>query len=349
MIPLVWRFIGEGYRVILGGSGKSGVLLKDTFPDLTFIPLPSPEIRYAARGRWLIWTLISQMPAIIASYLRERRMLQDIIIAYKVDIVISDNRYGLYSKHARCILVTHQVSPVLPVVWHWAEYPLYLIIRKLIHQFDECWIPDYPDPLMNLSGKLSHRYKLPRNARYVGILSRFKSPQRFQGMAISDYYDVVFVLSGPEPQLGILFHICKAWADHAGKKTLIISGYHHKEYTSTTGNSHVRIVPHLDSVNFRQALVSAGVVICRSGYSAIMDLITLGKTAILIPTPGQTEQEYLADSLSKKGLFRYIKQHKMEDARLCQYINDLQISNASKFFPDQDEMSIPFLSNEEHR
>jgi predicted glycosyltransferase len=218
----------------------------------------------------------------------------------------------------------------------------------LIHQFDECWIPDYPDPVRNLSGKLSHRYKLPRNARYVGILSRFKSPQGFQGLAISDYYDVVFVLSGPEPQLGILFHICKTWADHAGKKTLIISGYHHKTCTCTTGNSHVRIVPHLDSGNFRQALVSAGVVICRSGYSAIMDLIALGRTAILIPTPGQTEQEYLADSLSKKGLFRYIKQHEMEDTRLCQYINDLQISNAIRFFPDQDEMSIPFLSNKEH-
>ena len=176
MIPLISRFIQDGHVVILAGSGRSAELLRHTFPRLKFVSLPGHTIRMGS-GRHSYIHLIFQLPAMVFSVLREHRLLRKIVREEKADVVISDNRYGLYCHKAFSVFITHQISPVLPAIFRWLEYPVYLIIRKLIQRFDQCWIPDFPDPEINLSGKLSHRFKTPpSNTRYIGILSRFSLP-----------------------------------------------------------------------------------------------------------------------------------------------------------------------------
>ncbi len=202
MIPLISRFIQDGHVVIMAGSGRSAELLRHTFPGLKFVPLPGHSFRMGS-GKHSYMQLIVQLPVFIFSVLREHRLLKKIVGNEKPDIVISDNRYGLYCRDAFSVFVTHQISPVLPAIFRWVEYPVYLMIRKIIQRFDQCWIPDFPDPDVNLSGKLSHRFPLPSNSRYVGILSRFSLPVKPFEINSSPRYNLVVILSGPEPQASI--------------------------------------------------------------------------------------------------------------------------------------------------
>jgi hypothetical protein len=349
MIPVIHCFLARGYQVILGGSGKSGELLKVSFPELLLIPVPSPVIRYSEKSRWLVPSLIRQFPAMVLSVFREHRHIKAIVEKYQLTIVVSDNRYGLFCKQAYCIFVTHQVSPVLPTLFRWAEYPLYLAIRIIIHQYNECWIPDYPDPDKNLSGKLSHRFLLPRNAKYIGILSRFRSMVVVKEPELSEKYELVIVLSGPEPQRSILYKLLMAWAITIQKKTLLITGLNQEcQILKFSDHGPLSIVSHLDPQHFRQVLLNARVIICRSGYSGIMDLVALGKTALLVPTPGQPEQEYLAEYMTQKGFFMHIRQDDLDPDRLMKYMNEEFIPQVCQEMQGKAEIPDTPLSDKKH-
>jgi UDP:flavonoid glycosyltransferase YjiC (YdhE family) len=317
MIPVINRLTNDGNRVTLGGSGKSGKLLRHTFPDLAYISIPSVNIRYCGQGMWLVLSLIIQLPAMIFSAFREHHLLHKAVIRFGIDEVISDNRYGLYCRHTYNIIVTHQISPVLPRFFHWAEYLLYRFIRNRINRFQECWIPDYADA-NNLTGKLSHRFKLPENAKYIGILSRFSANPGISEIPEFQKYHLVIILSGPQPQLKrfsslIIQQACKVQA-----KVLVITGLQDTIPRSDENQERLKIVPHLPPAEFRSALLQADTIICRSGYSSIMDLIALGKSAVLVPTPGQTEQEYLAQYLSGKKMFKQVSQSELDLSDLIQ-------------------------------
>jgi hypothetical protein len=343
MIPLIHQFLNEGYKVIIGGSGNSADLLKLTFPELHFIFVPSPQIQYAIKGRWLIFKLLIQVPTFALAIVREHRIIKKIVAEQNIHIVVSDNRYGLFCKKAYCIFITHQISPVLPAILRCAEYPLYRIISKIINRYNECWIPDVPDPIDNLTGKLSHRFRLPGNARYIGILSRFRHLTAESEPAISEKYELVIVLSGPEPQRHIWFNELVTLSDNINRKTLIITGLHEEDPgQNIPGQGHVTIVSHLDCQRFCNVLVNAGSIICRSGYSSIMDLAALGKTALLVATPGQTEQEYLAAYLTGKGYFTCVQQRNLSSELVLNYIGK-EAGRSSRFFCENSKY-VPIVS-----
>ena len=306
----------DGHRVLLAGAGRSGELLRVEFPGLTFLTLPSPIIRWG-EGRHSYVGLLFQFPGMVLSVFREHRFLKNLVHEHDIDVIISDNRYGLFCRTAYTVFVTHQLSPVLPGFFRWLEYPLYRMIRMIIGFYDECWIPDTADPLINLSGNLSHRYKLPANARFIGILSRFNRneivPESFQARQ----FDLVAVLSGPEPQISIFEELICSQIQNLTCTGIVVRGMRRApDQLQDTVHPKYTLVSHLDSNNFARILIQADHVICRSGYSGIMDLIALGIQAIFVPTPGQTEQEYLASRLAEKGWFRVVPQHQLDLSRL---------------------------------
>ena len=215
------------------------------------------------------------------------------------------------------------MSPVLPVLFRWFEFPLYIILRNLIQRFDQCWIPDFPDPEVNLSGKLSHRYETPANARYIGILSRFSHPGIANEIQPSLRYEIAVVLSGPEPQVSIFEKQICLQLSTLQKPAILFRGMRNNpietedlpDFGNPGGLPHpsmIHQVSHLEVNAFRKVLTQAELVISRSGYSSIMDFIALGISAILVPSPGQSEQEYLADRMKEKGWFRCVSQDKLD-------------------------------------
>jgi UDP:flavonoid glycosyltransferase YjiC (YdhE family) len=325
MLPVISRFKKDGHRVIMAGTGRSGELLRTTFPELAFLRMPSPDIRLR-EGKTLSLGLMLQIPGLIGSVFREHRLVIKYVNENKIDIVVSDNRYGLFCRSAYTVFVTHQISPVLPGLFRWIEYPLYRIFRSIIGLYDECWIPDYEDSLNNLSGKLSHRYPLPKNARFIGILSRFSYLETAPVDIPENHYHIVAVLSGPEPQISVFEKLVRIQLRNIPKTALIIRGLRgrEKELPPATGKK-LSLVSHLETHRFACILRQADHVLCRSGYSGIMDLVALGIPAILVPTPGQSEQEYLSARLANKGWFNVIRQEDLNLSSLPEHNAKLNV------------------------
>jgi len=227
--------------------------------------------------------------------------LEKLIKEKNIDIVISDNRYELWTNNAKTVFITHQLNVQTPKYGRVANSAIRQLIYSFIKKYDELWIPDNEGE-NNLSGKLSHVKKFPHdNYHFLGPLSRF---QFVQPEKIDKKIDILIILSGPEPQRTILEVKLKDQAFQTGLKTVILQGRPDDENYETFGN--VEVFSHLSDEKFAGYLLAADIVISRPGYSTLMDLAWFGKKAIFIPTPGQTEQKYLAKYLKEKGYYNYV-------------------------------------------
>jgi len=304
-IPIIHALLEEGAEVIMASEGAPLALLQEEFPALKAIVLPGYGIHYSRRLPMMA-SMLFQSPKILLRIIREHRRLKKIIRNHQMDCVISDNRYGLWNKTVRTVFITHQLSIKCPAAFRFIEPLLYKINLFFIKKFDECWIPDAAGK-GNLSGELSHAKPLPSSGAYIGMLSRFDfSSEQLAGKK----YKFLAIISGPEPYRSLLLEKMILELKKANAPALIVAGEPHKKYTRMLDDN-VRLVSHLNAADMKEAILHADVIICRAGYSGIMDLASLKKKAILIPTPGQTEQEYLAQYLSEKKMFYAISQSKL--------------------------------------
>ena len=306
-IPVIRKLQQAGFEVLVAADGRALALMQNECPDLMYIRLPGFSPRFSA-GSKLIWKIISWLPALAWHTCREHHKIKQIVRDHKISVVISDNRFGLYTKAARCIFITHQVMIKTPSSISFLEPVLYRINRFIIEKFDDCWIPDLPG-INNLSGDLSHKYPLPRNAHFVGLLSRFRKNNQ-AGSEIKG--PLLAVLSGPEPQRSIFEELVKKQLSEINQEAIIVSGTPEKMMPAKSGKQ-LTILNHLETEELGEAMTRAGIVICRSGYSSLMDIVVLKKKEVLlVPTPGQTEQEYLAERVLEKGWLIAQKQNNFD-------------------------------------
>ncbi|MDQ3046699.1 MAG: glycosyltransferase [Bacteroidota bacterium] len=296
-IPLIRLFLKKNAEVIIAADGRAYELLLKEFPKLKFIRLKGYEIRYPDKGTMTL-KMLQSIPGILKGIRKEHRDLEKIIDQHKIDAVISDNRYGLYSKNVRSVLITHQLMIKSP----FGEKFLHSLIQRFVNKFDECWIPDHAGE-DNLSGDLSHKYPIGENTSFISILSRFLCTTP----APEFNFKIMAIVSGPEPQRSIFENVISEQILQSSLKALVVRGLPEQETKSETKGD-VTFVAHLSSEEMERAICASELIISRSGYSTLMDLSKLEKRAIFIPTPGQTEQEYLADSLMKKGIAYSVKQ-----------------------------------------
>jgi len=289
-VPLIKAFLKLNWQVVIAADGEIEYLLRKEFPQLQFLKLSGYRVQYSQNSRILPLKILWQIPKIIAAIKKEHEWLNRIVEQHEVDLVISDNRYGLHTEKVPCVFITHQLNIKAP--FRWIEKRLQQMNWNYISKFSECWIPDAVD---GLAGELSHPKELhPFPIRFLGPLSRFKrvmAPIR---------YKYLFLLSGPEPQRTLLekkvFEGVKSLKDQVA----IVRG---KPGSSASFSfpSNITVVNHLDGHELERMMNSAEYVVSRSGYTTVMEIAALQKRSILIPTPGQTEQEYLAAYLNKKG------------------------------------------------
>lgn len=299
-IPIIKDLKSKGVEVIIAADGKPLQLLKQEFPELQFEVLPGYDVTYQNKGSFF-FKVLSKVPNIIKMIRKEHELLEKLINKHKIDAVISDNRYGLWTKKVPCVFITHQVKILSPIL----EDLVFFLNLQFINRFDFCWIPDKSSE-RNLSGKLSHLESMPVNARFIGPLTRFN------GKFIQDKkYDVMAIVSGPEPQRTIFEEKLMTQLKQLNKKSLLVLGKPGDSNNVQTINN-LSVVSHLNSVEMEKAVAASEVIVCRGGYSTIMDLAAYGKKAIFIPTPGQTEQEYLAKRFAGKGWCVYQKQSEMD-------------------------------------
>lgn len=291
-IPLVVRYLRDGSDVVLAGDGDSLLLLRKHFPNLRYYPLAPLEIRYSAGNRQVA-AMLRTMPKLIRWALQDHRRLDEILQQETFDIVISDNRFGCFTRRTKSVYMTHQLHIMLPKPWRWLEPLAERLHSRLASHYSETWVPDYPgEP--NLSGRLGHNVseRWHDRVRYIGPLSRFADYTR---VTPGEQYQTVIVLSGPEPQRTLLEQqLMDDWQGR-DEQVLIVRGLMPAPPTEVH-RQNITLLPYLGAEALAEALLGAKTIIARSGYSTVMDLAALGvlQKAQLIPTPGQPEQEYLA-------------------------------------------------------
>lgn len=293
---MIKRFLDEGHEVIIGADKNPLLFLKQEFPQLKTLTILGYEIEYDEKGSAL--KLFYESVKFYNFIKKEKQFIDEFLLENEIDMIVSDNRYGLYSDKIESIIITHQLYPKAPI----GEKLVHQKIEKLLCNFNEVWIPDYEGE-NNLSGDLSHLKPFKHPHKFIGHLSRFEKPNKEYEIE----YDVCAIISGPEPQRTIFEKLIFDQIEKHQLKAVVVRGLPGDNSKNKEG-----FFNHLPTDELREYILQSKLVVCRAGYSSIMDLAVLGKKAILIPTPGQTEQEYLAEYHSKKELFEVQNQSHLD-------------------------------------
>ncbi|HEY0653331.1 MAG TPA: glycosyltransferase [Chryseosolibacter sp.] len=299
-MPIIRELLKRRCTVVIAGSGSSLDLLRKEFPFLKTYELIPYNPVYPLKRSGMVWKMASQLPKFFMTIKKEHEQTEEIVQEANIDLIISDNRYGCWSTKAPSVFVTHQSSILMPKRFGLLAPVVRRFNRRYMSCFDQCWVPDFSGG-NNLTGHLNHYARKRLNQfKFIGPLSRFEASKRKRDRI----YDVAVILSGPEPQRTMLEKIVRVQLEATDLQYCIVRGIVNPSSRSIAPN----IFDYLTSSRLQEVIESSAVIIARSGYSTVMDMAALRKKVIFVPTPGQTEQEYLAKTLSEKGIAHFVPQ-----------------------------------------
>jgi UDP-N-acetylglucosamine transferase subunit ALG13 len=336
VIPIIWQLLERNCTVIIAANGSTGELLQKEFPALEYLDLEGYDIQYSRKGWLLPLKIAAQVPHILRAIKKEHSWLKKMVLDHSIDAVISDNRYGLYHHSIPSVFITHQLR-IKTGLGSLMDRFIQQLNYQQINKFGACWVPDLENGL-TLAGELSHPTIFPSvPVKYINPLSRFT------GLAKKEEKHLLVILSGPEPQRSL-------WEEmiihqlHTYKKPVVL-------VRGLPGNVDLPVVPsfvqvynHLPAKELENYIQCASFVISRCGYSTIMDLVAMQKKSILVPTPGQAEQEYLAEHLMQYNLALCVPQHKFRLSAALDLAKVFPYQQLSQF-SNLDEVMVGFLSN----
>ena len=302
-VPIIKDLTNQGNKVIIAADEGPLAFLQKEFPDHEFIKFPGFSPKYS-RSNTQVFKMMMAFPGALRDIRRDHKTVESIVKNYNIDTVISDNRFGCWSKQAHSIFMTHQLHIQVPRIWKWTTPIINLFNNSYIKKYDEVWVPDVENE-PSLGGKLSHPALKGVNTKYIGHLSRFASDNQDITEKANKF---LVILSGPEPQRTMFEDIVLKQARETKDNILILRARPDSSELLRDVPENVSMFNHVDDEMFVKLVNSAEIIICRGGYSSLMDLKALGRTAFLVPTPGQTEQEYLARHLSKKQGWNWCRQ-----------------------------------------
>ena len=335
------------YNITLVSTGRSLSLLKREFPTSDYIDLPDYDIKYSKKGSNLIFYLVYQIPSIIYNLFREKNKIEQIVKERNIDIIISENRYGAFSTIKRDVknyFITHQLRFKLPKVLSFFEFLSEYFNRFFFRYYDKIFIMDNKD-FPFFSGDLSHKGEIIKldKLRYIGLFSDTKNKEIAEiekdfnfisdrdintdidnlKKKLNDFLfinnsiknkksehilDFLVLISGPEPQRTIFENQIMSQIENIQGKKIVILGLTDEKDFIKEERGEVIVFNYLPREIISNLINLTNLVICRSGYSTVMELVSLNKKALMIPTPGQTEQEYLSDFYLEQNLFYSVRQ-----------------------------------------
>lgn len=310
-VPIIKDLSSQGHKVIIAADEGPLAFLQKEFPEHEFIKFPGFTPKYS-RSNTQVFKMMAAFPGALRDFRRDHKTVESIVKNYNIDMIIADNRFGCWSKHVHSVFITHQLHIQVPKIWKWTTPIINLFNNSYIKKYNEVWVPDEENE-PSLGGKLSHPAIHGVETKYIGHLSRFSVDNQKVSEKPNKF---LVILSGPEPQRTMFENIVLEQARHIKDNILILRA-------KPDSNDLVRDVPenvsmfnHVDDDMFVKLVDSAEIIVCRGGYSSLMDLAALNRTAYLVPTPGQTEQEYLAKHLSKSLGWRWCRQNEFKLDRI---------------------------------
>jgi len=328
-VPIIKELLSQGCEVWLAGEGSQESLLKSEFPNVPFLALPGYRIRYAGSRHGFFWKIVIQLPRILYAIRSERIWLKKMVKDHRFDAVVSDSRFGLRNSKTLCIFITHQLAIKSPL-GRWSEKILQRWNYSFINRFSECWVPDFAGEI-NLAGELSHPSTKPNlPVKYIGPISRLDDAGTRETRE-----HILLIISGPEPQRTFLENKFVDEISHYPATATVIRGLP-SALSIIPSTGMIKFYNHLAAEELNEEMQRAAYVIGRCGYSTVMDVIKLQKKSVLIPTPGQTEQEYLAKHLLEKKIAFTVEQNKFSLNKALGEANKFNYL----FFPHSDQNDL---------
>lgn len=307
--PIIRHLLERGNRVILIAHGNALRLLRETFPECEYFDIRDQQIRYSRLSFLFVFKIVAQLPKMLLCWRYERRKVRELEKRLHPDLIISEMRLGVWSRRVPSVLITHQLRFFLPPALRWAAVFGEAFNRIVFRNYRYVFVPD-AEGSTNLSGELSHKGKIARHSkvRYIGCLSSIEVPVT----PVKEDLDLLISISGPEPQRSRFEAKVMEQLEELPGSVWIARGEPGAAKDKVLQDGRIRIFSHLDRQKMAEAMLKAKYIVCRSGYSTVMELLALGKNALFVPTPGQTEQEYLADYYRKQGVFHSCPQDKLD-------------------------------------
>jgi hypothetical protein len=297
-IPIIKNLLDHHHDVTVAACGNALSVLEKEFPDCQFINFPDYPVPYSA-SRFFLPKFVAFFPLMLRAVSDERKKLDLILGKKRYDLIISDNRLGVYS------------------LVFWPVELLAVAMNGYLHgKFRHIIVPDNPPGPTALAGKLSRpgTDETKKRVYYSGILTSTHTRDIAQDL------DYLVMISGPEPQRTQLEKILLPQVSRIeGNSVILLGSPDNHDIPPQSGNC--RVITYASTREKEDLMNRAKFIICRSGYTSIMEIAELGKQhALFIPTPGQTEQEYLSWYYEKKGWFHSQSQYLLDlpgDIRLA--------------------------------
>ncbi|MBI2427651.1 MAG: glycosyl transferase family 28 [Ignavibacteriales bacterium] len=335
-VAIINELLRQNAEVIIGADNRPYDLLRKEFPQLEHIRFPGYSVQYSATQS-LTRAIIVQLPSILNGFKKEHAVLETLIDKYNIDAVISDNRFGAYSNKVPSIFVIHQLNIMVPSWLQWSRGIVRFVNRMKCNNYGEVWIPDFPGDI-NIAGELARPKKLPNNTYYIGPLTRL------QRIEVEKTIDVLVILSGPEPQRTIFEEMILNQLQETSLVAVFARG-------KPEQNTMMKVSPNITMINavsgdeMSRLVASSRMIVSRPGHSTVMDLSFVGAKAIFIPTPQQTEQEYLAVELMKNKICYCEDQANFNLARALERSTEYSGFSAMKYDPSVLQERIHHLLN----
>jgi len=304
-LPVIRALIKEDHELTIISHDRALTLLRQELGDhATYQDIPDYPMLLSENSRQFLAKSVIYWPLFIHRIEQGLTALQHILKHHRYHLIISDARYDMYSKRIPSLFISHQIRIMNPLRIRLLERGSERFNQFFFNRFTDIIVPDTKDD--SLSGDLSHNLRiLDEDAiHYVGPLSDFHKKR------LTKTIDYLISLSGPEPQRSILEDKIKTQLHDLPGTIVMTQGK--PETTTKTTTDHVTTYTSVTSKTRENLLNKAKVVIARSGYTTIMDLAVVGTKALLIPTPGQIEQEYLAAYHQENGRFAAVKQDRID-------------------------------------
>lgn len=296
-IPLIQQLLKEKKKVLIASDGDALQLLKKEIenPSVEFHELPGYKVNYNSAS--MSWNMLRQFPKISKAIKEEHKEVTRILASTSVDLIISDNRYGIYNSRVKSILLTHQLNA--PKANLFQKLAFRNQVNKWAKPFNEIWIPDYED--QRLSGKISD-YNGSKILKFIGPLSRFNKIDSQE-----ESQEILVLLSGPEPRRSNLENQLTKILKN--EKVIFVRGSSSQNNSKQLENFETYDLA--DSNKIEELFHRAKLVITRAGYSSIMDFAELELKVVMIPTPGQQEQEYLSEWLREYPTMTFLTESEL--------------------------------------
>ncbi len=287
---------GDAVTVMIAPGPGMDLLRSELRDACEFIEerdIPKPFSRHPA----IFYLRMSlDMPRVFALFRHEQKLTENLVAQRGFGRIVSDSRFGVWSRAAPSFCILHSLRQLVPFRPRWLEREVERGQWRLLRGFTQILVPD-AEADGGLSGELGHDPAIDwgeDRLRYIGPLSGV------QRMDVPEDIDCFFSISGVEPHQSMLTECVIAALPKLDGRIVVTLGKPQQAGKVRTIDG-AQVHGYLDRHAQAQMLNRARVVVTRSGYTTLMELAELGKRALFVPTPGQSEQEYLARFHRERG------------------------------------------------